>query len=63
MVDDVTGYIKVNRFAANTFDEFKTALTKLKKAGMQRLMLDLRGNPGGYMDRATKMADEFITGQ
>jgi carboxyl-terminal processing protease len=62
MVDEVTGYIKVNRFAANTFDEFKAALTKLKKAGMQRLMLDLRGNPGGYMDRATKMADEFIQG-
>lgn len=62
MVDDLTGYLKVNRFAANTFDEFKAALTKLKKAGMQRLILDLRGNPGGYMDRATKMADEFIGG-
>lgn len=62
MVDDLTGYIKVNRFAANTYDEFKVALVKLKKAGMQRLVLDLRGNPGGYMDRATKMADEFIGG-
>jgi len=62
MVDDKTGYIKVNRFAANTFDEFKGALTKLKKNGMQRLILDLRGNPGGYMDKATKMADEFIQG-
>lgn len=62
MVDDLTGYIKVNRFAANTYDEFKAALIKLKKAGMQRLVLDLRGNPGGYMDKATKMADEFISG-
>jgi carboxyl-terminal processing protease len=62
MIDDITGYIKVNRFAANTFAEFKVALTKLKKTGMQRLVLDLRGNPGGYMDRATKMADEFIAG-
>lgn len=62
MVDDLTGYIKVNRFAANTYEEFKTALVKLKKAGMQRLVLDLRGNPGGYMDKATKMADEFIAG-
>ena len=62
MVDDQTGYIKVNRFAANTYDEFKTALTKLKQQGLQRLVLDLRGNPGGYMDRATKMADEFISG-
>ncbi|MGV3588892.1 MAG: S41 family peptidase [Adhaeribacter sp.] len=62
MVDDLTGYIKVNRFAANTYDEFKAALVKLKKEGMQRLVLDLRGNPGGYMDKATKMADEFISG-
>jgi carboxyl-terminal processing protease len=62
MVDDLTGYIKVNRFATNTYDEFKAALVKLKKAGMERLVLDLRGNPGGYMDRATKMADEFISG-
>lgn len=62
MIDGQTGYIKVNRFAANTYDEFKTALVKLKNKGMQRLILDLRGNPGGYMDRATKMADEFIAG-
>jgi len=62
MIDDQTGYIKVNRFAANTYDEFKAALLKLKQKGLQRLVLDLRGNPGGYMDRATKMADEFISG-
>ncbi|MDX5347257.1 MAG: S41 family peptidase [Hymenobacteraceae bacterium] len=62
MVDNQTGYIKVSRFSATTYDEFKQALTKLKKKGMQRLVLDLRDNPGGYMDRATKMADEFIAG-
>jgi carboxyl-terminal processing protease len=62
MIDPQTGYIKVNRFAANTYAEFKDALTNLKKNGMQRLVLDLRGNPGGYMDRATKMADEFLAG-
>ncbi|PKV67018.1 S41 family peptidase [Pontibacter ramchanderi] len=62
MVNSNTGYIKVSRFAANTFDEFKTALTSLKKKGMQQLILDLRGNPGGYMDHATRMADEFIAG-
>lgn len=62
MVDDVTGYIKVNRFAANTYNEFKESLSKLKGKGMQRMILDLRGNPGGYMDRATKMADEFLSG-
>jgi carboxyl-terminal processing protease len=62
MVDNTTGYIKINRFAANTYNEFKESMTKLKSQGMQRMILDLRGNPGGYMDRATKMADEFLTG-
>jgi carboxyl-terminal processing protease len=62
MVNSNTGYIKVSRFASNTFDEFKVALAALKKKGMQQLVLDLRGNPGGYMDHATRMADEFIAG-
>lgn len=62
MVNSTTGYIKVSRFAANTFEEFKQALTDLKKKGMQELVLDLRGNPGGYMDHATRMADEFLSG-
>lgn len=62
LIDARTGYIKVNRFSANTYDEFKTALVKLKKKGLERLILDLRDNPGGYMDRATRMADEFIAG-
>ena len=62
MVDDKTGYIKVNRFSETTYDEFKTALASLKSQGMTRLMMDLRNNPGGYMDRATSIADEFISG-
>ncbi len=62
MVDNNTGYIKVNRFASNTYDEFKKALAQLKRQGMQQLVLDLRGNPGGYMDRATNMVDEFLAG-
>ncbi|WP_299705776.1 S41 family peptidase [uncultured Pontibacter sp.] len=62
MVNSNTGYIKVSRFASNTFDEFKVALSGLRKKGMQQLILDLRGNPGGYMDHATRMADEFIAG-
>lgn len=62
MVNDEVGYIKVSRFSAHTFDEFKQALLTLKEKGMQKLILDLQGNPGGYMDRAINMADEFIPG-
>ncbi len=62
MVDNKTGYIKVNRFSETTYDEFKTALASLKQQGLKQLMLDLRNNPGGYMDRATSLADEFISG-
>lgn len=62
MLNANIGYIKINRFAANTYDEFKTALGILKGKGMKQLVLDLRDNPGGYMDRATKIADEFISG-
>ncbi len=62
MVDDKTGYIKVNRFAEKTYDEFKKGLTELKTKGVKRMILDLRGNPGGYMDHAIRMSDEFLSG-
>jgi carboxyl-terminal processing protease len=62
MVDKEIGYIKVSRFSETTFDEFKSALKTLKGDGLKKLILDLRGNPGGYMERATSMADEFIAG-
>ncbi|MBD2701137.1 S41 family peptidase [Spirosoma sp. BT702] len=62
MIDAKTGYLKINRFSETTYDEFKTALTSLKSQGMSQLLLDLRNNPGGYMDRATSIADEFISG-
>jgi carboxyl-terminal processing protease len=60
MVDKETGYIKVNRFSATTYEEFHTALEKLKGKGMKKLILDLQGNPGGYMNMAIDMADEFL---
>ncbi len=60
MVNNEIGYIKVSRFAASTYDEFRQALTELKSEGMSKLILDLQGNPGGYMDRAINMADEFL---
>jgi carboxyl-terminal processing protease len=60
MVDNEIGYIKVNRFAATTYDEFHQALAKLKEHGMKKLILDLQGNPGGYMNIAIDMADDFL---
>jgi carboxyl-terminal processing protease len=62
MLDKKTGYIKINRFAETTYDEFKTHLSKLKAQGMTQLMIDLRGNPGGYMDKATDIVDELVGG-
>ncbi|MCU0428865.1 MAG: S41 family peptidase [Cytophagaceae bacterium] len=62
MVDKETGYIKISRFAENTFEEFKSALAKLKSKGMKQLILDLKDNPGGYMDKATDIADQFLSG-
>ena len=61
MVDQEIGYIKVNRFSATTYDEFQSGLTKLKQQGMKKLILDLQGNPGGYMNMAIEMADDFLS--
>jgi len=61
MISPEIGYIKVIRFSQTTYEEFKEALDKLKKAGMKKLVLDLQGNPGGYMNEATAMADEFLS--
>jgi carboxyl-terminal processing protease len=60
MMDSITGYIKISRFASTTFQEFDNALGKLEKMGMQQLVLDLRGNPGGYLDAAIDISDEFL---
>ena len=60
MLDNEIGYIKVSRFAQTTFSEVKDAMSKLQKEGMKKLILDLQGNPGGYMDQAINIADEFL---
>lgn len=60
MIDPEIGYIKVNRFSQTTHEEVKAAMTKLRKEGMKKLVLDLQGNPGGYMDQAIAVADEFL---
>lgn len=62
MITDQIGYIYVGRFAQTTADEFEKALRQLESQGMQGLLLDLRGNTGGYLDQAFKMADKFIEG-
>jgi carboxyl-terminal processing protease len=60
MLDDQTGYINVTRFAATTHDEFVSGVSKMKTAGMKRLVLDLRGNPGGFLEQAFRVADELM---
>lgn len=61
MADEKTGYVKISRFAANTIQEFKTALGELKTQGVQNLILDLQGNGGGYLRTAIEIADEFLS--
>jgi carboxyl-terminal processing protease len=60
MVNKETGYIRLNKFSDHTYADFMTSLESLKKEGMQKLILDLRGNGGGYMNEATDIADEFL---
>lgn len=61
MVSPGIGYIKISRFAATTYDEYKTAFEKLQKKRMQKLIIDLRGNGGGYLNTAVDIADEFLS--
>lgn len=60
MIDDKVGYIKISRFGATTYDEFAEKLDLLRNNGMQSLILDLRGNPGGYLNAAINICDEFL---
>ena len=60
MMNDSVGYIKLDRFARNTFTEFKSSLNYLIADGMTNLVLDLRGNGGGFIDIANSIVDEFL---
>lgn len=60
MQPDGTGYIKLSRFAKNTHQEFLDAAEGLREQGMQRMVLDLRGNGGGFLNAAVELADEFL---
>ena len=61
MLADTTGYIRLNRFARTTHQEVRDALQHLTDRGMTQLILDLRGNAGGYMRMATRVSDEFLS--
>lgn len=61
MVNPEVGYIKISKFAATTYDEYLKAFNSLSKQGMKKLILDLRGNPGGYLNAAVDVSDEFLT--
>jgi len=63
MADEHTGYIKISRFSATTYDEFSKAVQDLKERGATQLILDVRDNPGGYLDAATSICDDFIAGE
>lgn len=60
MLDSKTGYIKISHFAERTYEEYMEGFMKLKNDGLKNLVLDLRGNPGGYLKTAIQIADEFL---
>ncbi|HEY0091472.1 MAG TPA: S41 family peptidase [Flavobacterium sp.] len=60
MLNPTTAYIKINRFAQSTYDEFRIGLNRVEKQGAKSLILDLRDNGGGYMEKAIEVADEFL---
>lgn len=61
MLNPTTGYIKISKFASTTDADFRKSLGKLKTNGLKKLVLDIRGNGGGYLNTATALADEFLT--
>jgi len=60
MLNATTGYLKINRFAESTYDEFQHGMTKLRNSGMKTFVIDLRDNGGGYVETAVKIADELL---
>lgn len=61
MINQNIGYIKISKFSATTYAEYLKAFNTLTKKGMKKMILDLRGNPGGYLNAAVDISDEFLT--
>lgn len=62
MLDERTGYIRISSFGAKTYNEMMDALDKLKKQGMDQVIIDLNDNGGGYLNSAIEMSNEFLNG-
>ncbi len=60
MIDSEIGYIKVSRFGEKTYQEFMEGIKKLDEQGMKKIIVDLRGNPGGYLNAVIRMVNEFL---
>lgn len=60
MLDSDVGYIKLNRFSKTSMEEFHSSMNELKNVGMKNLILDLRGNSGGYLNVAVELSDQFL---
>ena len=60
MIDKETGYVKISRFARNTYNEFIEKTEFLKGQGLKKIIIDLRNNGGGYLNAATQITDEFL---
>jgi carboxyl-terminal processing protease len=60
MMDDTTGYMKLSKFSKTSYVEFLQAMVELTGSGMKRLVFDLRDNPGGYLNQALFLANEFL---
>lgn len=60
MIDSEIGYIKVSRFAEQTYHEFMAGMRKLEEQGMEKVIVDLRGNPGGFLNAVIRMVNEFL---
>ncbi len=63
MINNETGYIRIGQFSATTHQEFVEKMKTMEEQGLKKLIIDLRGNPGGYLQAATSIADELISGE